>query len=91
MSISDTIAPSGLETLKAMPQATPTKHPGQVLAVLFLAAFSFALAQTLVIPALPELARDTHASPAAASRYRPSPSCAGPRCTAWRPCAATAG
>ena len=67
MSVSDSITPSGLETLQARPQATPTKHPGQVLAVLFLAAFSFALAQTLVIPALPELTRDTQASPAAAS------------------------
>src|SRR3954447_21489643 len=33
MSVSDSITPSGLETLKAMPQATSTKHPGQVLAV----------------------------------------------------------
>ena len=46
---------------------TPAQRPGRVLAVLVLAAISFALAQTLVIPALPELARDTHASPAAAS------------------------
>jgi MFS family permease len=50
-----------------MPQPRQAKHPGQILAVLVLAAISFSLAQTLVIPALPALARDTHASPAAAS------------------------
>jgi predicted MFS family arabinose efflux permease len=55
-----------------MPQAAPAKQPGQIVAVLVLAAISFALAQTLVIPALPELARDTHASPAAASWWTTS-------------------
>src|SRR4051794_17948261 len=43
------------------------EHTGRILAVLVLAAISFALAQTLVIPALPELARETGASPTAAS------------------------
>ncbi len=43
------------------------KHPGEVLVVLLLAGVSFALSQTLVIPALPEIASDVHASPAAAS------------------------
>jgi EmrB/QacA subfamily drug resistance transporter len=38
-----------------------------VLVVLLLAGVSFALSQTLVIPALPEIASSTHASPAAAS------------------------
>jgi EmrB/QacA subfamily drug resistance transporter len=43
------------------------KHPGGVLVVLLLAGVSFALSQTLVIPALPEITSDVHASPAAAS------------------------
>jgi EmrB/QacA subfamily drug resistance transporter len=50
--------------------ASPTervKHPGEVLVVLLLAGVSFALSQTLVIPALPEIAQNVHASPAAAS------------------------
>jgi MFS family permease len=50
-----------------MPQAKQAEHPGRILAVLVLAAISFALAQTLVIPALPALARETGASPTAAS------------------------
>jgi EmrB/QacA subfamily drug resistance transporter len=48
-------------------QTERVKHPGEVLVVLLLAGVSFALSQTLVIPALPEIARDVHASPAAAS------------------------
>src|SRR5918994_268728 len=50
--------------------ASPTqrvKHPGEVLVVLLLAGVSFALSQTLVIPALPEIAQNVQASPAAAS------------------------
>jgi EmrB/QacA subfamily drug resistance transporter len=43
------------------------KHPGGVLVVLLLAGISFALSQTLVIPALPDIAHDVQASPAAAS------------------------
>jgi EmrB/QacA subfamily drug resistance transporter len=43
------------------------KHPGGVLVVLLLAGISFALSQTLVIPALPDIANDVQASPAAAS------------------------
>jgi EmrB/QacA subfamily drug resistance transporter len=43
------------------------KHPGGVLVVLLLAGISFALSQTLVIPALPDISGDVHASPAAAS------------------------
>jgi EmrB/QacA subfamily drug resistance transporter len=43
------------------------KHPNEVLAVLLLAGLAYALSQTLVIPALPALARDYHASPSAAS------------------------
>jgi EmrB/QacA subfamily drug resistance transporter len=43
------------------------KHPGEVLAVLLMAGVSFALSQTLVIPALPEIAREVGASPSAAS------------------------
>jgi EmrB/QacA subfamily drug resistance transporter len=38
-----------------------------VLVVLLLAGVSFALSQTLVIPALPDISRDVHASTAAAS------------------------
>jgi EmrB/QacA subfamily drug resistance transporter len=56
--------------MSEQPPAGPAervKHPGEVLVVLLLAGVSFALSQTLVIPALPDIARDVHASPAAAS------------------------
>jgi EmrB/QacA subfamily drug resistance transporter len=53
--------------LNTMPQDPTAKHPGEILAVLVLAAISFALAQTLVVPALPALARSVGASPSAAS------------------------
>src|SRR5215213_7895336 len=53
--------------LDTMPDASPAKHPNEVLAVLVLAAISFALAQTLVVPALPALAESMHASASAAS------------------------
>jgi hypothetical protein len=43
----------------------PTERPNRVLVVLLLAGVSFALSQTLVIPALPELARTLDASPTA--------------------------
>ena len=43
------------------------KHPVGVLVVLLLAGVSFALSQTLVIPALPDIAANVDASPAAAS------------------------
>jgi EmrB/QacA subfamily drug resistance transporter len=43
------------------------RHPGGVLFVLLLAGISFALSQTLVIPALPDIAQNVDASPAAAS------------------------
>jgi EmrB/QacA subfamily drug resistance transporter len=43
------------------------KHPGGVLVVLLLAGISFALSQTLVIPALPDISRDVNATPAATS------------------------
>jgi EmrB/QacA subfamily drug resistance transporter len=43
------------------------EHPNEVLAVLLLAGLSFALAQTLVVPALPELAKAYGAGPAATS------------------------
>jgi EmrB/QacA subfamily drug resistance transporter len=42
-------------------------HPKQVLFVLLLAGVSFALSQTLVIPALPEIGDDLHASTTATS------------------------
>jgi EmrB/QacA subfamily drug resistance transporter len=45
----------------------PVKHPGEVLFVLLLAGTAFALSQTLVIPALPQIAADVNASPASAS------------------------
>jgi EmrB/QacA subfamily drug resistance transporter len=51
----------------APPPAAPAKHPTEVLVVLLLAGISFALSQTLVIPALPEIARDLNASPSTAS------------------------
>src|SRR3954463_6917972 len=53
--------------LNTMPQPVPAKHPDRILAVLVLAAISFALAQTLVVPALPALARSLDASTASAS------------------------
>jgi EmrB/QacA subfamily drug resistance transporter len=54
---------------KHVPAAStePVKHPVGVLFVLLLAGVSFALSQTLVIPALPDIAANVHASPAAAS------------------------
>ena len=54
---------------KQVPAAStePVKHPVGVLFVLLLAGVSFALSQTLVIPALPDIAANVHASPAAAS------------------------
>src|SRR3954465_5372827 len=45
----------------------PVKHPVGVLVVLLMAGVSFALSQTLVIPALPEISQNVDASPAAAS------------------------
>src|SRR3954470_4674788 len=45
----------------------PVRHPAGVLLVLLMAGVSFALSQTLVIPALPEISQSVHASPAAAS------------------------
>jgi EmrB/QacA subfamily drug resistance transporter len=50
-----------------MPDAAPAKHPNHVLAVLVLAAISFALSQTLVVPALPALAETMHATATSAS------------------------
>jgi EmrB/QacA subfamily drug resistance transporter len=43
------------------------RHPGGVLVVLLMAGISFALSQTLVIPALPDISREVNASPSAAS------------------------
>jgi EmrB/QacA subfamily drug resistance transporter len=45
----------------------PTERPNRVLVVLLLAGVSFALSQTLVSPALPDLARTLDASPTATS------------------------
>ena len=53
--------------LDTMPDAPPAKHPNRILSVLVLAAISFALSQTLVVPALPALAKSLNASAAAAS------------------------
>jgi MFS family permease len=53
--------------LHTMPQARAAKHPNRILAVLVLAGISFSLAQTLVVPALPALARDLGAGAASAS------------------------
>jgi EmrB/QacA subfamily drug resistance transporter len=47
--------------------SVPVKNPVGVLLVLVLAGVSFALSQTLVIPALPDIAANVNASPAAAS------------------------
>ncbi len=53
-------------TLESPPQA-PTYHLNAVLAVLLLAGTAFAVSQTLVIPALPAIARDAGTSLPAAS------------------------
>ncbi len=47
--------------------AAPTRHPNEVLAVLLLSGTAFALSQTVVVPALPEIAGELHASPSAVS------------------------
>jgi EmrB/QacA subfamily drug resistance transporter len=49
------------------PPTEPAKHPTEVLVVLLLAGTAFALSQTLVIPALPQISESVGASPAAAS------------------------
>jgi EmrB/QacA subfamily drug resistance transporter len=58
--------------MPAVPQPAPAPpavaaHPMQVLFVLLLAGVSFALSQTLVIPALPEIGDNLHASTTATS------------------------
>ncbi len=45
----------------------PSPHPTRVLAVLLLAGVSFALSQTLVIPALPQIGAELEASPSTTS------------------------
>ncbi len=57
-----------MSTSAPAPPATPTtRHPQQILSVLLLACVSFALTQTLVIPALPVIATRLQASPSATS------------------------
>lgn len=51
----------------ALPAADERHRPHQVLLVLLLACASFALTQTLVIPALPVIATELQASPSATS------------------------
>jgi EmrB/QacA subfamily drug resistance transporter len=51
----------------ASPPPARVQHPNEVLAVLLLAGLAFALSQTLVIPAIPKLAAEYDASPAAVS------------------------
>ncbi|MCW3049236.1 MAG: major facilitator superfamily 1, partial [Solirubrobacterales bacterium] len=43
------------------------QHPNRTLGVLALSALAYSLAQTMVIPALPTLQHDLHASPARAT------------------------
>jgi EmrB/QacA subfamily drug resistance transporter len=50
-----------------MPVERPSKQPTGVLFVLLLAGVSFALSQTLVVPALAAISRDMHASQTATS------------------------
>ena len=50
-----------------MPADAPQRHPTRIMAVLLLAGVSFALSQTMVIPALPAFAEEYGASPEAAS------------------------
>lgn len=47
--------------------ARPAKHPTPILVVLLLAGISFALSQTMVVPALPALGRELGATPSATS------------------------
>jgi MFS family permease len=64
------MAAGSFEWVTDQAPATPSarvRHPGGVLVVLLLAGVSFALSQTLVIPALPDISRDVNASPAATS------------------------
>jgi len=53
------------QALADRPEAV--RNPVGVLVVLLMAGVSFALSQTLVIPALPDISQSVHASPAAAS------------------------
>src|SRR3712207_5205573 len=46
---------------------TPSSHPGRILAVLLLAGVSFALSQTLVIPALAQIGAEMDAGPSTTS------------------------
>jgi len=59
------------DQLTPVPTSTPAPaaaaHPTEVLLVLLMAGVSFALSQTLVIPALPEIGEDLHASATATS------------------------
>src|SRR4051812_8565159 len=50
-----------------MPAERPSKQPTGVLFVLLLAGVSFALSQTLVVPALAAISREMHASQTATS------------------------
>ena len=50
-----------------MAAAAPERRPNRILAVLLMAGVSFALSQTLVIPALPSFAEEYGASPSAVS------------------------
>jgi EmrB/QacA subfamily drug resistance transporter len=56
-----------VSTAAPPPSAARAKQPTEVLLVLVLACVSFALSQTLVIPALPQIARDLDTSAATAS------------------------
>jgi EmrB/QacA subfamily drug resistance transporter len=47
--------------------AARVQHPREILAVLLLAALSFALSQTMIAPALPTISVDVHASVSAVS------------------------
>jgi EmrB/QacA subfamily drug resistance transporter len=49
------------------PAVEKVKHPTEILFVLLLAALSFALSQTMIVPAIPTLTKDLHASTSSAS------------------------
>src|ERR671917_2151799 len=50
-----------------MAASTPASRPDRILTVLLLAGVSFALSQTMVVPALPAFAGELDASPSAVS------------------------
>src|SRR3978361_2274539 len=60
-------SPDDISTADGVPAAPHRQHYGLTFAVLAVAAATFAVLQSLVAPALPEIQRDLHASATAAT------------------------